>query len=84
MMPGGEPEFGRTGTRELVLRDPDGYEPRFLEKRLGGRGSAPAVQPAGSSMAAMMSPLRRAGPPAPSAWADAYEPSKIRVKASAS
>jgi hypothetical protein len=33
MMPGGEPEFGRTGIRDLVLRDPDGYKPGFLEKK---------------------------------------------------
>jgi RNA polymerase sigma-70 factor (ECF subfamily) len=45
---------------------------------------APARQPTGSSMAATRSGLRRAGPPAPSAWADAYEPSKIRVRASVS
>jgi hypothetical protein len=26
-------EFGPTGNRELVLCDPDGYEPRILEKK---------------------------------------------------
>jgi hypothetical protein len=31
--PVGEPEFGSTGNRELVLGDPDGYTPRFLEKK---------------------------------------------------
>jgi hypothetical protein len=31
--PAGEPEFGPTGNRELVLCDPDGYKPRFLEKK---------------------------------------------------
>jgi hypothetical protein len=71
-----------TGNLELVLHGPDGYTP-FREEAVRA-GSAPAVQLAGSSMAATMLPLRRAGPPAPSAWADAYEPSKIRVKASAS